>query len=56
MPIKLMLNHRHPCVATVSDCFPSVYFIFIFFVHRSTSETTRHIFAKFSGIVYSGVV
>ena len=31
-------------------------FIFIFFIHRSFSETTRPILTKFSGIVYSGVV
>ena len=29
---------------------------FIFFIHRSFSETTRPILTKFSGIVYSGVV
>ena len=30
-------------------------FYFIFFIHRSFSETTRPILTKFSGIVYSGV-
>ena len=32
------------------------YFIFYFFIYRSSSETTQPIFVKFSGIVYSGVV
>ena len=31
-------------------------FILFFFIHPSFSETTRPIFTKFSGIVYSGVV
>ena len=49
----MLIFYRHPCIATLSDyCFPSVYF----FIHGSCSETTRPIFAKFSGIVYSGVV
>ena len=49
----MLIFYRHPCVATVSDCcFPSVRF----FIHRSCSETTRPIFAKFSRVVYSGVV
>ena len=34
-------------------CFATVY---LFFIHRSFSETTRPILTKFSGIVYSGVV
>ena len=36
-------------------CFPSVY-LYLFFIHHSFSDTTRPIFAKFSGIVYFGVV
>ena len=36
-------------------CFTAGLFLFIF-IHRSFSETTQPIFAKFSGIVYSGVV
>ena len=51
--IMMFIFYRHLCVATVSDYwFPSVYF----FIHRSCSETTRPIFAKFPGFVYSGVV
>ena len=34
-----------------------IFFIFLFFfIHRSFPETTRPIFVKFSGNVYSGVV
>ena len=36
-------------------CFATVFF-YLFFIHRSFSETTRPILTKFSGIVYSGVV
>ena len=50
-----MNYYRHPCVATVAD-YVLLLFIFIFFIHRSFSETTRPILTKFSGIVYSGLV
>ena len=47
--IMMLILYRHPSEAKVSDyCFPSVYF----FIHRSCSETTRPIFATFTGIVY----
>ena len=51
----LIYYYRYPCVATVAD-YVLLLFILFFFIHRSFSETTRSIFAKFSGIVYSCVV
>ena len=49
--------YRHPCLATEPIMFHFCLFIFfILIIHRSFSKTTRPIFAKYSGIVYSGVV
>ena len=55
--LLLFIYYRHPCVATEQIMFYfCLFFLFIFFIHRLFSETTRPILTKFSGIVYSGVV
>ena len=49
--------YRHPCEATEPIMFYFCLCLFLFFkIQHSFSETTRPILAKFSGIVYSGVV
>ena len=50
------LSRRLPIQYRISGIWSSFIFIFIFFIHRSFSETTQPILTKFSGIVYSGVV